>query len=363
MSLFWIIFSWICVITLFQLAATFTENSTVENKNDSKIIGVISKKIIDFKKISIAILMIITLLIVAANSYYIVSEQQCGLVCTCGYNEPVETGFHLKWPFLSEVQLFDSTTQGLSIGYDEATNESVDKDSLMITSDMNFINADFFVEYRITDPIAYTYSTSNPEELLKNIGLAAVRNTVGQFTVDEVLTTGKSSIESKVFENISSTLDKYNTGLKLVNVSIQDTEAPTDAVKNAFQAVEDAKQNAQTKLNEAEQYTNEQLPAAEAFAAQTLSLANASKIERINEATEEVATFEALFKEYEKNPEQVKTKLYYDTLGKVLPNMQLVIGKDSKVVYVTGNNNYLADTVLSESSSTTKTDFSSENND
>ena len=166
--------------------------------------------------------------------------------------------------------------------------------------------------------------------------MAAIRNTVGQVDVDSAMTTGKSEIESKVLDDIILELDKHQTGLTVSNISIQDTEAPTEEVQAAFKAVEDAKQGASTAVNEANKYTNERIPEAEAAASKIKSSAEATRTERVNQASEEVAKFNAIYDEYQKNPEVIKQRLYLDTLGEVLPNMEIVIG-DGKVIYVTGN--------------------------
>ena len=225
----------------------------------------------------------------------------------------------------------------MAIGYTEETDESVTEDSLMITSDFNFINIDFYLEYRIVDPIQYYYCTDNPEGILENIAQSAIRNTVGRYSVDEVMTTGKGQIEIDVLNDIDTELAKCETGLDVLNVTIQDSEPPTEEVAKAFKDVEDAKQNADTAVNEANAYTNTQIPAAEAKAKKIEQDAEASKTVRINEAKEEVASFEALFSEYSLNPESVKNRMYLEALSEVLPNMEIVISKDGKVIYVDSN--------------------------
>ncbi len=252
-------------------------------------------------------------------------------------NTEIETaGIHFKVPFLAKANIMDGTTKGMPIGYTMEDDESVYEESLMITSDFNVINMDFYVEYRISDPITYYYSTSSPEEFLEDITFAAIRNTVGQVDVDYAMTTGKSEIEGKVLDDIILELSKHKTGLTVSNISIQDTEAPTEEVQTAFKAVEDAKQGASTAVNEANKYTNERIPEAEATASKIKSSAEATRTERINQANEEVAKFNAIYDEYQKNPEVIKQRLYLDTLGEVLPNMEIVIG-EGKVIYVTGN--------------------------
>lgn len=212
----------------------------------------------------------------------------------------------------------------------------------MITSDFNFVNVDFYIEYRISDPVAYEFGSTDPEGILRNISQASIRNTIGLCDVDSVLTTGKSEIEAKVKADIIAELEQHSIGLSIVNVSIQDTEPPTSEVSAAFNAVETAKQKADEEVNNALKIENEQLPSAEAEVDAIIRAAEATKAERINQAKQEVAEFNALYNEYLSNPEIVKKQLYYDAIEEILPNMEIVIGKDSKVIYINnndGNNN------------------------
>lgn len=284
------------------------------------------------------------------SSIYFTSEQEIGFVSFFGRNTMIEgPGMHFKIPFISDKHIYDSTTKGMPIGYSEETDESKQEESLMITSDFNFVNTDFYIEYRIVDPIEYHYGSNDAEGILRNVAQAAIRNTVGRYDVDSVITTGKNEIESKVFEEIVEGLEKHHTGISVSNVTIQDSEPPTTAVIDAFKAVENAKQEAETAVNDARKYQNEQIPAAEAEAEQVKQAATATQTERINSAKEEVAKFEALYNEYKNNPETVKQRLYYEALQEILPNMEIIIGKDAKVIYVKeGTNEATKDSIKLE---------------
>jgi len=293
------------------------------------------KSLSKIKIIVYSILAGLTIIIGLFTGIFFTSEQDIGFTNTFGVTAMVEEpGIHFKLPFLSSKHIYDATTKGMPIGYNEESNESQTEDSLMITSDFNFVNIDFYLEYRIIDPIEYHYSSNNPEAILKNIAQSAIRNTVGQYNVDSTLTVGKSEIESKVYEDIIHELAEHNTGLQVINVTIQDSEPPTEAVASAFKNVENAKQDAETIINKANEYENTQIPAAEAEAEAVKQSATASKTERINQAKEEVAKFEALFEEYQNNPDTVKQRLYYEALEEILPKMEIVISKDSKIIYV-----------------------------
>lgn len=282
----------------------------------------------------------VVLIISLFSSIFFTDEQEIGFTSMFGNNTLIEgPGMHFKVPFLSEKHIYDATTQGMPIGYlenpeSEEPEESVIEDSLMITSDFNFINIDFYIEYRITDPIEYCYGSSDPKAVFYNIAQSSIRNTVGLYDVDSVMTTGKSEIEMAVFDDIVNELSNHHTGLSIVNATIQDAESPTSEVNAAFTDVSNAKSNAETAVNDANAYRNTQLPDAEAKAEQIKQSAKAAKTERINEAKEEVARFEALFNEYKNNPNTVKQRLYYEALQEILFKMDVIIGEDSKIVYV-----------------------------
>ena len=195
----------------------------------------------------------------------------------------------------------------------------------MITGDYNIVNVDFFVEYRISDPVQYLYSSNDPELILKNLIQSQVRNVVGSSTVDAVLTDGKENIQMQVKDLVSQILTEYNIGLTLVDVRIQDAEAPTQEVIEAFKAVETAKQQAEAVVNNAKAYQNAQIPQAEAQADQAIQNAEYLKQKRINEAVEQVAMFSAMYEEYARNPAITKSRMYYEAIQEILPGVKLYI--------------------------------------
>lgn len=269
------------------------------------------------------------------NAIFFTNEQQTAFTMKFGNPVMVENaGIHFKIPFVTRVYKYDATTKGMAIGYDPETDESNFEESLMITSDFNFVNTDFYIDYRISDPIQYEFGSNNPEGILRNMAQSSIRNTVGQYGVDAVITTGKGEIEAVVKNDIIEKLQQHSTGLSIVNVTIQDAEPPTNEVAKAFNDVENAKQDADTAINNAKKSEKEKIPNAEAEADKIIKTAQAAKMERINQANQEVAEFNALFKEFMQNPETVKKQLYYSTMKEILPNMEIIIGSDSKVVYV-----------------------------
>ena len=280
---------------------------------------------------------IVLLLIVAFNSAYEIGEQEQAVLITLGRAQAVTTpGLHFKLPFIQNVRKVNTTIQGFSIGYDSNTEAAITSDSLMITSDYNFVNVDFYVEYRYSDPVKAVYASREPMNILKNISQSCIRSVIGSYPVDEVLTTGKNAIQSAIREMITDRLEEQDIGVQLVNITIQDSEPPTTEVMEAFKAVETAKQGKETAINNANKYRNEQLPTAQAEADKIIKDAEAGKQERINEATAQVARFNAMYAEFVKNPSVTRQRMFYETMEEVMPGLKVIIESpdgDTQTIY------------------------------
>ncbi len=282
----------------------------------------------------------LAIVIILFNSVYSIKEQEQGVVTTFGEaGDVVTSGLHFKIPFIQNVTRVNTTIQGFPIGYSSASGEDVAvAESLMITSDFNFVNVDFYVEYKVSDPIKYLYNSQQPEYILKNIAQSSIRNVVSSYTVDDVITTGKSEIQAAIKEMIVEKLEQQDIGLMLVNISMQDAEPPTQAVVEAFKAVETAKQGKETAINNANKYQNEQIPEATAQADQIIQAAEADKQERINEATAQVVRFNEMYEEYVKNPLITKQRMFYEAMEEILPGAKLIIdnggGDLNKTLYL-----------------------------
>lgn len=269
---------------------------------------------------------VIAVLVLLGNSFYTIKEQEQAVVTTFGVPDTVsEPGLHMKIPFVQQVVKVDTTIKGFAIGYDETTGMSREDESLMITSDYNFVNVDFYVEYKVSDPVKALYASEEPVKILRNMAQSCIRSVVGQNLVDSVITTGKNEIQAEIKERIITELSTQDIGISLVNITIQDAEPPTTEVMEAFKAVETAKQGKETAINNANKYRNEKLPAAEAQIDKILKEAEAKKEARINEAEGQAARFNALYEEYIKYPLITKQRMYYETMEKILPDLKLII--------------------------------------
>lgn len=277
-------------------------------------------------KIAGIVVAALAVIIILFNSTYEIKEQEQAVLITLGKASAVtEPGLHFKIPFIQQVKKVNTTIQGFSIGYNTASNEVVADESLMITSDFNFIDVDFYVEYRYSDPVKAVYASQNPLGILGNISQSCIRTVIGSYPVDDVLTTGKNEIQAAIKEMIINRLEEQDIGIQLVNITIQDSEPPTVEVMEAFKAVETAKQGKETALNNANKYRNEQIPSAQAKADGILKDAEAQKTERINEATAQVARFNAMYEEYVKNPAVTRQRMFFEAMEEVLPDLKVII--------------------------------------
>ena len=306
-------------------AYRWSPNGYPDKKPDLKKLGRIAL-------IAIAALMV---LIAVLTCFYTVDDKQQAVVTTFGkVTDITDAGLHFKLPFgIQKVRKVDvNVYQKIELGYNTQpdgdytvkTNEST-----MITGDYNIVNVDFFVEYKISNPERYLYSSNQPEMILRNLIQSQVRNVVGSTSVDAVLTDGKENIQMQVKELVTEILEEYDIGLTLVDVRIQDSEPPTQEVIEAFKAVETAKQQAETVVNDAKAYQNAQLPDAQAEADKLLQNAEYLRQKRINEGKERVAMFEAMYAEYAQNPDITRSRMYYEAISQILPGVKLYINTGS----------------------------------
>ena len=145
----------------------------------------------------------------AMDSFYTLTEDQYAVITTFGKPTTVSaSGLQMKIPLVQRVSLVSKSIQGFPLGYRAGSDESVDDESLMITYDYNFVNVDFYVEYRVTDPVKYLYNSSDPVGILKMLCQSYIRDTIGLYDVDSVITTGKSEIQSEIKQKVMNRLEQ-----------------------------------------------------------------------------------------------------------------------------------------------------------
>jgi membrane protease subunit HflK len=281
------------------------------------------------------ILLIVLIAYFSFTSFYTVNETDQAVVTTFGKVSSIESaGLHFKFPSPIQRVAFVpvNITQKLQIGYvdndsldSEEQYSSLSNESKMITGDFNIVNIDFFIEWKISDPVKYLNNSDDPQKIIKMIGQSSARSTVGSKNVDGVLTSEKSVIQAEIKDKMIQKTDIYDIGVQIIDVKIQDAEPPTNEVRSAFKAVETAKQEKETAINKALTYKNSTIPNAQSEADKLIRDAESYKESRINEAKGSVARFEQMYTEYAKNREITKTRMYLELIESVFPGVKVYI--------------------------------------
>lgn len=275
------------------------------------------------------ICIIVIISITIYNSFYTVGEQENVIVTQFGKIVRVNTnaGLSYKIPFIQRIRFVNTAINSMAIGYKGSNNKytTIVSEGIMITSDFNFVNVDFFLEYKVSDPIAYIYSSNEPESIMKNMALSCIRNTIIRYDVDSVITTAKQQIQYEIKQELMKMLEDSNIGLQIINLSIQDAVPPTEEIIKAFKEVETAKQDRNTEINKAKRYESEELPKAMANVDKIIQNAEAKRTARIAEAKGQVERFNTIYNEYKNQTYIARTRLYYETIEKILPDCKVYI--------------------------------------
>lgn len=280
------------------------------------------------------ILLSVVALVVVFTSWYTVDESEQAVVITFGNADETitDSGLHFKMPWpIQKVEVLSKETYSLQFGYEQNEDgeiEAYDDETKMITGDENIVLTDLVVQWKITDPEKYLFNAENPKQILHNATSSAIRSIIGSSTIDEALTDGKAKVEANTRDLLVSLIEKYDIGVSILGVKLQDVELPNDEVRAAFTAVTDARETKNTKTNEAEKYKNQKLSEAEGEKDAIISRAEGEKVARIQEAEGEVEIFKKLYAEYKGNQEITRQRLIIETLENVLPNTQLYIMND-----------------------------------
>lgn len=282
------------------------------------------------------------IVLLSFSSFFTVEPEEVGVILRFGeYTKTVNPGLNFKIPLIEEVRIVPVERQlKQEFGYrtrSAGVNSTFVKagygdESLMLTGDLNLADVEWVVQYRISEPFQYLFKVRNPEETLRDISEGAMRQIVGDRTVNEVLTVGRAEVASEAEVLIQAIAAEYEMGIKIEQVVLQDINPP-DVVKPSFNGVNEAQQQRETLINQARSDYNRVIPRATGEAAETISKAEGFAISRVNTAKGEVARFSELYTEYVKAPEVTKRRIFLETMEEIIPRMGQKIITDSK-----GNN-------------------------
>lgn len=291
-----------------------------------------------FKKV----IFILLILILPWLSFFQVGPEEVGVITRFGkYVREVEPGLNFKIPVVEKIIKvaverqqkeefgFRTVSAGIQSTY---SRTGTTDESLMLTGDLNLADVEWVVQYRIDDPYSFLFRVRDPVNSLRYISEAVMREVVGNRTVNEVLTVGRTEVATEVHREMQDICNEYSLGVKIEQVVLQDVNPP-DPVKDAFNAVNQAQQEKETLINQAKSEYNKIIPWAKGQADETIQKAEGYATQRVNNAIGEASRFTALYNEYVKAPEVTKRRIYLETMRSAIPKLGNKIITDEK-----GNN-------------------------
>jgi len=228
------------------------------------------------------------------------------------------------WPFITAEVLPVTREQIENIG----TATTGDEAGLMLTTDENIVDIDFQVVWNISNPSEYLFNLADPQETIRAVGEAAMREVIAQSELSPILNRDRQLIADTVLTLIQSTLNAYNSGVNIVRVNLDKADPPTEVI-DAFRDVQAAEQERDRLERQADAYANRVLAEARGEAAQLLEEAEGYRARVVNEAEGEASRFLAVLEEYEKAPEVTRKRLYLETMETVLGRVDKIILDDA----------------------------------
>lgn len=277
----------------------------------------------------------------AWTAYYTVPSDSVAVVQRFGkYLKDVPPGLHFKLPLGIDVativpvkrqlkQEFGFTTPGATDPYQSPRPGDGEKETEMVTGDLNAALVEWVVQYRISDPNKFLFKVRQPSETLRYVSESVMREVVGDRTVDEVITIGRQEIESEALAKMQELSTKYAMGISIDQVQLKNINPP-QPVQESFNEVNQAQQEKEKLINEARRDYNKVIPLAEGEKDQRIREADGYRLKRINEAEGDAARFSALLAEYSKAPEVTRRRIYVETLQDVMPSIRSKIIVDEQ---------------------------------
>ncbi len=290
-------------------------------------------KVPDMGNKGFVFLILIALVVWAGSGIYIVEPDEKGVVLRFGkFTEITEPGPHWHLPTPIERVITPKVTEvkRVEIGFrvvdagPPVRTRNIPQESLMLTGDENIVDINAVVQYRIADPYKYLFNMRSPEDSVREVSEAALREVVGSRKIDEALTTKKFEIQNAVMDLAESILQRYGSGVDIVQVQLLEVQPPKEVIA-AFKDVASAKEDKNKMINEAQGYENAIIPEARGRVSEILNKAEGYAQAKINHARGDMERFSAMFKEYQKAKDVTKIRLYLETMEEILPDMEKVI--------------------------------------
>lgn len=292
-----------------------------------------------FPKSGFTIGLILVLIFAVWSSVYRVELEEEGVLLTLGeYTGLAQSGIHLKWPAPIQTVIKIPTKRELEMEFGQrgqseskrrVNRSEIEEESLMLTGDLNVAVVPWKTQYRIAEPDKFLFKVKDPIGTFRDMNEAVMREVIGDRSVNEVLTTGRQEIATKMEEKLQKMCDQYENGIKINRILLQKV-LPPKQVQNAFNEVNTAEQEKEKMINQALGDYNRIIPRARGEAEQTVQQAEGYAMDRVNRAKGDASLYSDLLKSYKKAPEVTKNRIYLETMAEVYPNLKqkIILDKD-----------------------------------
>ncbi len=275
----------------------------------------------------VGLLVALAFIVWLASGFYIVDASQRGIVLQFGkYKETTEPGLRWRLPYpIQSVDLVNLTgVRTVEIGYRGSERNKVLKEALMLTDDENIVNIQFAVQYFLKDPVEYLFNNRHPDDAVMGAAETAVREIVGRSRMNFVLYEGREQIATQAANLMQEILDRYNAGILISKVTMQNAQPP-EQVQAAFDDAVKASQDRERQKNEGQAYANDVIPKAKGTAARLLEEAGGHKQRVIATAEGDASRFKQVQVEYAKAPEVTRQRMYLETMQQIYSNTSKVL--------------------------------------
>ncbi|MFP4330131.1 MAG: FtsH protease activity modulator HflK [Alkalispirochaetaceae bacterium] len=278
---------------------------------------------------SIAIVIVVVLLIgVGASSFFVVDQTEQAVVLLFGrYNRTAGPGLHFKLPFGIEQNLNVPTQviQNMSFGFRTAqpgvtsVRSDVDypEESIMLTGDLNIVDVEWIIQYRIVDPQAWLFNVDDQEKTIRDISQSVINQLVGDRAIVDVLGSERPAVETEGQDTMKEILDSYDLGIDVTAVRLQNIVPPAGRVQDAFEDVNRSVQDMNRLINEGREEYNQEIPRARGQAQQMIQISEGYAAERVNDAEGDAARFTSVLGEYQLAPTTTRTRIYFEMMENV----------------------------------------------
>jgi membrane protease subunit HflK len=264
-----------------------------------------------------SILLAVAVVLVLTSGVFVVGPGEQGVIRTFGkHTGRAGPGPHFRIPFVQDVDVVNvENIRRIEVGF--RGDKQVASEALMLTGDENIVEAGMIIQYQVSDAAKYLFELRDPEESLRATAEVALRSMVGRTKIDDVITTGRESVQAETRDWLQKLMDQYQSGMTITEVKLQTVDAP-DEVKEAFHDVVRAREEKEKLINQAMGYRADLIPRARGEARQIEREAEAYREERVLKARGDAAKFESQYAEYQKAPDVTRRRIHLETMERVL---------------------------------------------